>query len=870
MSTFGPFVILDTDSSVTDPADLPDAGWIPAVVPGGVHESLLAVGRLEHPYRDRHEPDARWVEERVWWYRGQLELDEGASLLEFPVLDTVVEVWLDGVQLASHANAFRPLRLDLSGTAVGPHDIHLRFAPPLEGLEAPAVAQLTVDLMKAFFAEQRELASEDGTTTDASEDEEVPAGVLSGNLAFTRRRKPTYSWGWDFAPRLPSVGVLEAPVLKPLPMDRLIDHAVRTVSVDAGARTAVVALEVEAHLAHAGRGSARIRIHGRGHDSIHQVDLPATGEARRHGTLVVELADVDLWWTHDLGEPALYDVTVDLLLGEESVDSATSRTGLRIVELDRSADDVQPGRLFRFLLNGVPTFARGANLVPMSMMRGSVSPTHARTLVERSAAAQMTMIRVWGGGYYEQDAFYEACDEKGVLVWQDFMFACIDYPSAEVDLQAETLAEADHQIRRLRRHPSVAVWCGNNEVHGIHHAVYGETGPGDWGWHLFHSVLPDAVARLSPGTPYWPGSPYADRGADAVDEGHNGVNDGDRHAWEVWHGMDLGVGGHTTFETPGEAMHFHRYAADTGRFISEFGLHASPELATLRRWTDEELVLGGPALLHRIKDAPKDKGAALIELEAGAPRDIAQYVETSMAVQAEGLKFGIEHYRRRQPHTSGTLVWQLDDPWPGLSWSVLDHDLEPKAGYWFLQRVYHPVLTSFRQTDDGLELWATNSTPEQVEMDLVVDIATFDGVAVISHEVPVQVAGGASQVVWSAPTAFIEPGPDRFAWVSDRSGRTPNNRFFFGRLKDLPLGKGELDVEISGSAETGVRVSLLSRGYSYFTRLTCDRPGLVTDTNYVDLRDGDRAVITTGPLPVGVSPADLRVTTWGSRQHPAH
>ncbi|MGW7545042.1 hypothetical protein ACWGKQ_28645 [Streptomyces sp. NPDC054770] len=240
------------------------------------------------------------------------------------------------------------------------------------------------------------------------------------------------------------------------------------------------------------------------------------------------------------------------------------------------------GRPFRFLLNGTPLFARGASWIPASILPGSVTAGTLRHLVDRARNGNMTMLRVWGGGMYEQDDFYSACDENGVLVWQDFMFACLDYPSDDPVLYAEVVREADHQIKRLRNRACLAVWAGNNEVHAIHGAAHGgDLGPGNWGWSFFHDVLPGAVARLSPEVPYWPGCPWADSDPAGV----NGVADGDRHAWEVWHGLDLGAGDRTDFASRGEAVHFRRYAHDHGKFISEFGIHAAPELSTLERWT---------------------------------------------------------------------------------------------------------------------------------------------------------------------------------------------------------------------------------------------------------------------------------------------
>ncbi|MGH9060676.1 MAG: glycosyl hydrolase 2 galactose-binding domain-containing protein, partial [Acidimicrobiales bacterium] len=385
----------------------------------------------------------------------------------------------------------------------------------------------------------------------------------------------------------------------------------------------------------------------------------------------------------------------------------TDQVGLRTIELDRTADP-EGGNRFRFLLNGEPIFARGANWLPSDMLVGSVTPDRVRALVGLARDGGMTMLRVWGGGIYEQDAFYEACDEQGVLVWQDFLFACTDYPESDRVLADEVAREAEYQVKRLRNHASLALWCGNNEVQMLHGVAYGNHEPGDWGYDFFFRVLPETVAKFDGRTPYWPGSPWGENpneGVGAV----NGAGDGDRHAWEVWHGVNFGPDART-YDDPGDARHYRRYADDTGKFISEFGIHAAPELATLRRYLPpDQLYVHSESFDHHNKDSLKNKHDAVLRIVTGLPETIEQYVDFTMVSQAEGLKFGVEHYRRRQPHCNGTLVWQFNDVWPGFSWSVVDHDLVPKAAYHYLARAYAPVLASFRRDGDRLELWLSNS-----------------------------------------------------------------------------------------------------------------------------------------------------------------
>jgi beta-mannosidase len=372
-----------------------------------------------------------------------------------------------------------------------------------------------------------------------------------------------------------------------------------------------------------------------------------------------------------------------------------------------------------------------------------------------------------------------------------------------------------------------------------------------------------------PGATYWPGSPWSELGASEV----NGVRDGDRHAWEVWHGLNIGAAGQSTFASRGEAVHFGRYEYDTGRFISEFGIHASPELATLERWTRPgSLDLHSPAFDHRNKDNPKNKGDALMDYETGLPTDLDQYVELSMACQAEGLKFGIEHYRRRQPSTSGTLVWQFNDPWPGITWSVLDYDGVPKASYYAVKRAYTPVLASFVTPPDGaLELWLTNSGRTDVAGQVRAEVVTYAGASVLDETITVTAPSGTSSRVWSAPPDRVVAGPDRVAWVSSPDGLVQPNRAFFGRIKEQAFGPHHVEVTaVRDGRPSGLPVELdvTSHGYNYFTRVAVPYTGVSVSTNYLDLRPGQVVTVAIGGLPLRVEAATLRATSYRGPSRP--
>jgi beta-mannosidase len=836
-----------TGTAGPPPAD--DAAWIPAPVPGGVHEALVDAGVIEHPYIAQHEADVAWVEQRTWWFRTTLPAlyasDGVSTVLRFDGLDGVATVWLDDVELGTHANQHRPAEFDITPLVThGSQRLLVRFVPPLEGLLQPGELEEHLLALQERMRRLRPLA-------------ELPAPEhLALRLQRTRRRKAACSWGWDLGPRIPSIG-LHGPVLLLRRSGPTITglHARTT---DLRPEPAAATLRVVTTTDHGGAvedSSLQLELA----DAAGTVVATWSGDASATTTAVLHVPQAQLWWTHDLGDQPLYTLTARLVQQGELLLERTERLGLRTIELDRCDDPGEPGRLFRFVLNGVPIFARGANWVPASLLVGSVPEQRHRELVTLARDANMTMLRVWGGGVYEQDDFYAACDELGLLVWQDFMFACDDYPSDDPALTEEVRAEAVHQVQRLRNHPSIALWAGNNEVQGIHEIVTGDLAPGGWGWSWFHELLPAVVAEHSPGALYWPGSPWGDD----PDESVNGVHDGDRHAWEVWHGVDVGAGTHEAYTSHGQAVHFRRYAYDTGRFISEFGIHAAPDLQTLQRWTQEDpLALGSPALEHRNKDTPKDKGWAMMEVETGLPSTLDEYVDRTMACQAEGLKFAVEHYRRRQPHCSGALVWQLNDVWPGMSWSVLDYDLVGKAGYYFLQRAYAPVLASLRQHDGHVELWITNSRHVPIELSLQVAVGTLESHAV-NVPVPCTAPAYSSLPVWSRP---LSPN-DVLARVSEKHGKAPPNRTFFRSLKELPL-TGRVQGRATHTGRGSAQVVLRATGYSYLSRVHADAPGVRFSANYLDLADGEHAAVHITGLPDHYDLGRLRVASYG--QPPAH
>jgi beta-mannosidase len=815
-----------------DPARLTDGAgeWIPVPVPGGVHEALLAAGRIAHPYRNTHERDAAWVEELEWWYRAEFDrpTTPGTARLVFEGLDTVADVWLNGIHLGHHENMFRPAEFEVA--LEGRNVLLVRFTPPLLGAEIkPEIARMVARLRRLSAL---------GGGGDSFDEE---SAILRTLPVATTRRKAAYSWGWDFGPNIPSIGIWRPVQLQVASAPVVDGHHVALTRLSADHASATVRVRVEAPAALRSRvvltAPSGRRFVSEGPSHTHILDIP----------------DPELWWTHDLGAQALHDVTIELRDGSEVVDVVHDRVGLRTIELDRSKDRTGKGRLFRFVLNGMPLFARGASWLPAGMFPGSVTAQEHHDLVRRARDANFTMLRVWGGGVYEQDSFYAACDELGVLVWQDFMFACLDYPSADENLQREVALEAEYQVKRLRNRACLAVWVGNNEVHMFHSLVRLSLRRGSWGWHFFHRILPDAVAAHDGMVPYWPGSPYGEGGILAI----NGTKDGDRHTWEVWHGTTIPFFsvGRRRYPTLGDQRHYRRYAEDTGKFASEFGIHASPELATLRRWIDDDLLdIHSPVFDAHNKDTPKNKGDELLAVTSGLPTTLDEYVLYTQAVQAEGMAFALEHYRSRQPHSGGALIWQFNDVWPGLSWSLVDSDGVPKSAYYAAARASAPVAVAFIDTGDDLELWLMNNGPTAVSVDIQIELGAFDGTDRQTEGVTATAGVASSVLVWRGRPPR---DPAHYAWASSPTGVFAPARKHFAEIGMLRFGPSRLEVR---ATDDGLHIR--SHGYSYSVRVDQPLPGIRLSDNCFDLRDGDERFVAVS----GIDPAALSVSAYPSRQ----
>jgi len=797
-------------------------GWIPAGAPGDTYLALIAAGRLADPFAARNEAPASWVRDREWWWHAALDLattrpGETTELL-FEGLDTFADVYLDGTLLGRADNMFRSWSFDVSGVAAGRHDLALCFHPTAVMVAGAPLAAW---------------------------------GSFTDRISSSRRplmRKAQFGWGWDWGPDLPTVGIW-----KPVRIVRRQAATIRslnfsTLSIAGG--TAEVQIDIDMS------APTEVVI------ELLDPDGAAVATATRHGSGAVAMTvpEARLWWTADLGDQPLYTVAAKI----DGAPEFARRVGLRTIAIDQSPDLDEPGStFFRFVLNGVPIFAKGANWVPASSYVGAIPDDSYRDLLVRAVTANMNMIRVWGGGLYEPNIFYDECDRRGLLVWQDFMFACAPYPDDDPAFLANVRAEVSEQVARLRHHACLALWCGNNENQALQffddHAT-GTTTP-LVGQSLYDTLIPAILAELDPATPYWPGSPWGGPSP-------NSMRGGDVHNWTVWHGVppvpDRDAVGRS--DRSAEGIAFTRFAEDMARFASEFGIQGAPDIGTLRRWmAPEDLEIGSQGFLDRIKDVA-DKMTAMMTPFTGPPTTLEDYVAFSMLTQAEGLAFGIEHYRRRKPHCSGALVWQHNDCWPCVSWSLIDYDGVAKASFYAVTRAFAPVLASFRRDGDTVELWITNDRLEPVRDTATIALARLAGGTGGRETIAFEVPPNASRCVWSGT------GPqatDRILIVRSAGGHFPANRLLPAPVKDLALDPDPGLQVAHGPAGPTLQITIAADRYALGVALRSDDPDLRFDDNHFDLMGGERRpIVVTHKHGTPIDPRTIAVTHWNRNVTP--
>ena len=804
---------------------------LPAEVPGCVHLDLMKAGVIPDPFVRLHERDVAWVDDRDWVYETTFTVDTPAPsmFLRFLGLDTIAEIALNGQPLGMTDNMFIPHEFAVGGRIVAGEN-HLSVT----------------------FRSAMRVGKERQTAWNASGEDTLSYDWNNwGERSFVR--KAQYQYGWDWGPVLRGCGLWQPVELVTVPVARLGDWKHTVEFADDGKALVTVTVEVERM---PGQENTPLLFllsipeedgHcGAGH---RPVEVPF-GEGKVEAQGILTLDQPERWQPNGLGEQVLYNLL--LTLGGTEVetfyDERWVQIGLRTIELIREPDADGKGEGFKFRVNGNDLFIKGANWIPdhsfptlyagVGGCQAGMDGNRIYQRVLQAWAAGFNMLRIWGGGLYESNYFYQICDLLGILVWQDFTYGCAYYPDTGHYADVGRI-EATAAVKRLRHHASLALWCGNNENLTMFQDDWSKGNPprllGD---HFYEEIWPAVVAAENPATPYWPGSPYGGPSANSADFG-------DCHNWDVWHGR-------------GDWVH---YTENDSRFCSEFGFAASCGLGA---W-DTCLA---PADRHPHSPAVRwhdktrkgyDVYLGMVDIHFPKSQTLEDLVYYTQCNQAEALKYGVEHYRRRKGRNWGTLFWQLNDCWPVQSWAVIDSQGEPRAAYFACKKFYAPVLLSLVRDGETVTAHLVSDLLAPVSGRLVWILATLDGETLATETIEVGVGANSAAAVGTFSLAAAS-GKERDVYVCAEftadDGTIAENFLLLAEPKDLRTASPELTLTV-GETDGGFSITVTAQKFAPYLwlRRTDNGPLPLLSDNFFHLRPGETKTLTL-PKPDGLQTID--------------
>jgi beta-mannosidase len=809
----------------TDPDGRRPPHRLTAAVPGQVHADLLRAGLLPDPFHRDQAAECQWVERWPWRYVRQFCVPPGWltgwDVLQFDGLDTFAEVRLNGVVLGSAANMFTPHWFDVSGAVrEGMNRLEVVLTPPAEAV--------------------------------AGRDTGVRFGCFASDRLYMRRMQCSH--GWDWVHRFVSMGIWRPVRLASYDRVRLDDVAVRVTHLDDD----VAALDVQVALEDrtAAPVPVRVDIVAPGGEVVYRKVLEAEGGAAR---IHAEVPQPLRWWPNGHGDQPLYQCRVSALPGEgPPLDSRTVRFGIRTVAVEQLPDAARrdgfdaPGSTWTLIVNGRRIFCKGANWVPPDPWPARIAPSRYERLVSLARDGGMNMLRAWGGGVYEPEAFWEACDRLGIMVWQDFMLACGEYPEEDEAFLHQLRREFEHAVRSLRNHPSLVLWCGDNEL-GMNDAP----GSGHWGQAIAERVSGPVCAELDPARPFVPTSPH--RGTI-----NNAPEAGDCHR-SAWYDPEFLLGAMEDYP--------ERIDASWGRFVSEYAIAGAPPLRSLLKFMAPDDLVDPAARIWELRSGDNpyngvdalthfrmlERTARLLYGDTNDPQSQVRYMEY---VQYEFVARAIAAHRRRMFDCSGLLFWMFNDCWPASGFSLVDYYGVPKAGYYAARAAFAPVIVALEPLPDRVRVWLCNDTADPVETKLILQMQPWAGEPAWSREMLFNVPANSAHPVTDVPRGDLAP---QAMLVADAVYGTHRRRalHYPGMPRDMDMPSTLLQVaHAGGGAEGAVTVST-----EHYARVVTLEADLDFSDNYFDLLPGEQRTVTwRNPSPG--PPPPVNVVAWNGSPVP--
>ncbi|GHT54222.1 beta-mannosidase [Bacteroidia bacterium] len=803
--------------------------WYPATIPGGVHTDLMANKIIDDPFFRLNERGMQWIDKEDWLYETTFEVDANILqkeniVLRFDGLDTYADVTLNGTKILSANNMFREWTVNVKSLlkAAG-NKLEVYFYSPT----------------RLGMAEWEKIPFHYQAVNDQSEN----GGMFDRQVSvFTR--KAGYHYGWDWGPRLVTSGIWRPVYLEAWNEARIENVFYNQVNVtkEKASIDAVVEVFADKDM------TASVFVMNQTDKQIAAKKQISLKRGLNTIHLPLEMKKPKLWWSNGLGEPFLYDFSTYISAGNTELDKENTKLGIRSLKVVMKPD--QYGETFYFELNGTPVFAKGANYIPCDNFLTRVTDSIYEKTILDAVNANMNMLRVWGGGIYENDIFYDLCDQYGIMIWQDFMFGCSMYP-AEGELLENIRLEAIDNVRRLRNHPCIGLWAGNNEcLDGWFH----------WGWkesiekqnpeyaatmyrqfrEQYFKVLPAVIEQYAPGVCYRPSSPYTD------ETGTSTNTKGDMHFWRVWQGAEPLAG----------------FERQTARFLSEYGFQSFPEYQSIKKYAPEpgdwnvtsEVMMshqrGGMNANNRIND--------FIVKEYREPKDFESFIYMSQLVQADAMKMAMEAHRRTMPFCMGSLVWQHNDCWPVASWSSRDYYGRWKAQHYFTVKSFADILISPIEEKGELQIFIISDRLNATPGKLVIQTVDLNTGIIAQQEEQINVPANTSTLVWKKQADQFLNGQSRDNVVihiefTDKSGKTYENNRFLDLNKNLRYANAQI-THATAPVNDGYELSLTSDKFARGVFVSLNGHDQFVSDNYMDLMPGKTVKVK---VTTDLNPADF-------------
>lgn len=770
--------------------------WLDAKVPGSIYNDLLLNKKISHPYRNSNEKDLQWIEQEDWTYQcvfalSSKELKKDGILLEFEGLDTYAEVSVNGKTILLTNNMFRTWTSEVKELlTAGNNTLSVKF---------------------------------ESTVKKAKELKEKNKVNLPGEERVYAR-KAQFQFGWDFGPRFAGCGIWKNVKLISYNDARVKELQTRqTYLTDSLAK---IAIQLKVDCKTKGEYEFVLRRFQTPKDLHFKKQL---NEGVNQIEIEHEIKDPQLWYSNGSGKQAMYDFTLTLK-NKRILDIKEFSTGLRKIELIRKKDSI--GESFLFKLNGKEIFMKGANYIPADVLEPGLHFEKTKTIIQECRRTGMNMLRVWGGGVYESEEFYKECDKNGILVWQDLLFACAMYPGDTAFIE-NVKAEVKENVSRITSHPCIALWCGNNE---------NDEGWKNWGWQkqykyseedsltiwkeyqsLFQQTLPDVIRSTDKDANYHASSPLYGWGR------KESLKQGDEHYWGVWWAKEP----------------FEMYKVKTGRFVSEYGMQSLPNLSTVKYFcADSNCVLGASCFSsHQKHPVGFETIDHYLKQYYVSTDSLEKYIYLSQLLQRDAMKTAIESHRVSKPSCMGTLFWQLNDCWPGISWSVLDHFNKPKAAFYHLKELYANILPVIEEKDSLIYFHLVSDSLKGFGGEYKIKLLNFEGTVLMERKNKAYIQANTSTVQFALEKRWLKDFDLTRSYLLYEfiyKGKTIKRIHFLKPLKEVKLPDLKIKYHIDYRYSS---IHIKAGSFVKDLQISLNNGSVKLSDNYFDLEKGESKII---------------------------